>query len=673
MKKIYQRFSVILALTLVLGALAMGSAAAKLDDGWQLPKTEAARTQSLTVLTLQESLDGSNWIQTVLGDLVGGYTMALSGTAGAMEYLDVASLAADPAVADGLYPFILDVNRLPTAFYPYWAAQGVTASAATGTWEAVMWQIINGQLPIFYLRVANGETHLIDGLAWQTQGLVLPVRVSADYPLHTYNFQGTVTFVGGTTQTLVLGISYTHQATVELRVAGVEPAAIVIDGCGYVDVTIRLNNVEDDLFALDLSITFEPALVEVVDLDTATTPINLAPIAPWAAHVVQNVAYNVDDPTTPLVNEAGTIRLISSLYNTETPVNGSFDVATMRLRAKNLGTSKIGFSLVELSDREGYLIGAPYILGGPNTDFSYPVTTQFTTAGGLDLLISRVDAETVRLSWPINSMDTVSSYKLYRSSIPYFTPVSGTEYQVITNDGTSTTASFLDDDNLGTFVNHNFYSLKVACVNGFESPASWQVGKYENRLFETSRTDYTWVGVVLELPSVSNTLDLSSHIQQNSSNTVAVRSVRIWNNVSQTLSLYLNDPEEDQASVLVNYPYQVEIDIAGTTNGSLIWDQVGRLPEITTDTYTLRETSRTDYSWVLQPLYMTSIHDTDMLIYDIENNTSGPLTVRSVRIWNGLAQTYSLYLPGEDSGVTSFGMPYQVDVDIVGSNPVTWP
>jgi len=270
-------------------------------------------------------------------------------------------------------------------------------------------------------------------------------------------------------------------------------------------------------------------------------------------------------------------------------------------------------------------------------------------------------------------MDTVSSYKLYRSSIPYFTPVSGTEYQVITNDGTSTTASFLDDDNLGTFVNHNFYSLKVACVNGFESPASWQVGKYENRLFETSRTDYTWVGVVLELPSVSNTLDLSSHIQQNSSNTVAVRSVRIWNNVSQTLSLYLNDPEEDQASVLVNYPYQVEIDIAGTTNGSLIWDQVGRLPEITTDTYTLRETSRTDYSWVLQPLYMTSIHDTDSLMNDIVSNSSGLLTVRSVRIWNGLAQTYSLYLPGEDSGVTSFGMPYQVDVDIVGSNPVTWP
>jgi hypothetical protein len=487
--------------------------------------------------------------------------------------------------------------------------------------------------------------------------------VDGDYPLHTYNYQGTLTFVGGTTQTLVVGISFTHQATAELWIAAAEASTIVIDGCGYVDVTIRLNNVEDDLYALDLGLTFDKSMVEVVDMDAVAAGVNLVPVAPWAAHVVSNQADNA----------AGTIQFISSLYNSETPMNGSFDVATIRLRAKGLGASTIAFTRAELSDRDGYLVGAPVIYGGPNVDLSYPVTTQFTTAGGLDLLISRVDAETVRLSWPINSMDTVSSYKLYRSSIPYFTPVSGTEYQVITNDGTSTTASFLDDDNLGTFVNHNFYSLKVACVNGFESPASWQVGKYENRLFETSRTDYTWVGVVLELPSVSNTLDLSSHIQQNSSNTVAVRSVRIWNNVSQTLSLYLNDPEEDQASVLVNYPYQVEIDIAGTTNGSLIWDQVGRLPEITTDTYTLRETSRTDYSWVLQPLYMTSIHDTDMLIYDIENNTSGPLTVRSVRIWNGLAQTYSLYLPGEDSGVTSFGMPYQVDVDIVGSNPVTWP
>jgi len=652
-----------------LGALAMGSAAAKLDDGWQLPKTEAARTQSLTVLTLQESLDGSNWTQTVLGDLVGGYTMALSGTAGAMEYLDVASLAATPAVANGLYPFILDVNRLPTAFYPYWAAQGVTASAATGTWEAVMWQIINGQLPIFYLRVANGETHLIDGLAWQTQGLVLPVRVSADYPLHTYNFQGTVTFVGGTTQTLVLGISYTHQATVELRVAGVEPAAIVIDGCGYVDVTIRLNNVTDDLYSLDLGLTFNQNLVEVMDMDAnPANGVNLTMVAPWAAHVVQNVAYNVDDPDFS-GDQAGTIRLISSLYNTETPVNGSFDIAVMRLRAKAWGSSTIGFSKVELSDRDGYLIGAPYILGGPNTDFSYPVTTQFTAAGGLDLNIIRLNPSTVQLSWPQASTDSVTTYKLHRSAIPYFTPGTTTVYQTITNNGTTT--HIFDDAVLGNVDINYFYSLQIVCSNGLESPASWQVGKFEYELYETNTSDNTIIGFVLENPAMKTSNDLALHIQNNIySGGVSVVSVSKWNPDAQSLTTK-GYPSPTPFDLALKQAYRVTVDITGDPNPylSVIWAQVGRLPQITVSDYTLMETQTTDYVWILQPLEISEISTISGLMTRIEADTANNVDILAVSRFNSIAQSWTT------SGFsTRFGYPYRLSVDVTGTNPTYyWP
>ena len=671
MKKIYQRFCVILALTLVLGVLAMGSAAAKPDDGWQLPKTEAARTQSLTTLTLQESLDGSNWIQTVLGDLVGGYTMALSGTAGAMEYLDVASLAATPAVANGLYPFILDVNRLPAGYYAYWAGKGVTAAAVAPSWEYFMWRIINGQLPIFYLKVAGGEWHLVDGLAYQLDpNTSTPVRVDGDYPLHTYNYQGTLTFVGDTSQTLVVGISFTHQATAELWVGGVEPTAIVIDGCGYVDVTIRLNSVTDDLYSLDLGLTFNQNLVEVMDMDAdPANGVNLTMVAPWAAHVVQNVAYNVDDPATPLVNEAGTIRLISSLYNTETPVNGSFDVAVMRLRAKAWGSSTIGFSLVELSDRDGYLIGAPYILGGPNTDFSYPVTTQFTAAGGLDLNIIRLNPSTVQLSWPQASTDSVTTYKLHRSAIPYFTPGTTTVYQTITNNGTTT--HIFDDAVLGNVDINYFYSLQIVCSSGLESPASWQVGKFEYELYETNTSDNTIIGFVLENPAMKTSNDLAAHIENNIySGEVKVLSVSMWNPDSQGLTT-LGYPADMPFTLTLKQAYRVSVDITGDLNPylSVIWAQVGRLPQITKSDYTLIETQTTDYVWILLPLEMSDIVSDSGLIARIKADTANDVDILAVSRFDSEPQSWTT-----SAFSTRFGYPYRLSVDVKGASPTYyWP
>ena len=679
MKKIIQRICLILIIGLILGAAGLNRAAAKPVEIGQ--KVQASgQIENLTALTLRESTDGLTWSETVTGSLTSGYVMALSGEIGATEYLDVASLTSSPTLAAGDYPFILDIDRLPATFYPWWDAQGVNA-AAVGTWQAVMWQIINAQLPIFYLRVSSGESHLIDGLAYQTEGSStnMPVRVSADYPLHTYNFQGTVSFSDNTSQTLVLGLSYTHQAVAELRIAGSEADAIVIDGCGYVDVTLRLNGVTDDLYALDLHLQFDPLLLEVVDLDGTREGVNLQGLPPWdgsGAYSAINAAYNTDDPATP-ENEAGKIYFAGTLLNPTAALNGDLDVAVLRLRSKGLGQGQLAYTTVDLSDRDGYLIGAPVIFGGPAEGGAYPVTTRFTAAGGLDLGIIRVDADTVRLSWPQGSTALVTEYKLHRSTTPYFTAGAGTVYQNISNDG-STTHQF-DDDVLGDVTNNYFYALQVGCSNGLQSPASWQVGKFEYNLYETNSSDFAWVGFVLENSTIVTAQDLANHMEANlSGGTAAVKTVSQWNASGQSLTTYNHTTGGSNFNVSLRLPYRVEVDITDpeTTNNTIIWSQVGRLPQILPDVYTLYETNSSDYIWVLQPLELTTVTNSLALADHVRANASADVNVLTVGRWNGLGQsmtTVTTPVGGTIFTPTRFGYPYRLEVDVANDAPVTWP
>ncbi len=65
-------------------------------------------------------------------------------------------------LADGYYGFYLDETSVPVGFLEYWAAKGVDAGASG--WQLVMWQIINGNQPMFYLKVDGIDYSLIDGL-----------------------------------------------------------------------------------------------------------------------------------------------------------------------------------------------------------------------------------------------------------------------------------------------------------------------------------------------------------------------------------------------------------------------------------------------------------------------------------------------------------------------------
>ena len=57
-----------------------------------------------------------------------------------------------------------------------------------------MWQIINGDLPVFYLKVEAGSYMLVDGLSHQLNPAVDEyLRINGNYWPGVYSFTGTVT------------------------------------------------------------------------------------------------------------------------------------------------------------------------------------------------------------------------------------------------------------------------------------------------------------------------------------------------------------------------------------------------------------------------------------------------------------------------------------------------
>jgi hypothetical protein len=674
----------LIMLTLILGSQRSGEVLAS-EDKTELISQEGQRgLYLLSGIGLMESVDGiTNWTS-VHSTTPYDFAMVID-PLNPSEYLDVESVMADPTIADGDHAFYLDTARVPDNFLSYWAGKGVVEGASAPL--SYMWQIINGDAPILYLRVAGSSFDLIDGYQYLVDGSTTTekFRVNGDLPVFTYNFGGTLNYVGGSTDYQVLGITFTHEVNPSLRISGMEPEEIVIDGCGYVDVTIHLENVVN-LYAVDLSLSFDPNFVEVVDLLVGEDGVNLQPIEPWndpdRAYTVRNIAYNIDDPGTT-ENEAGTIRFISSLYNSESPITGDLDVAVIRLRAKALGTSALTITGMELSDRDGYLVGVPLDVAIP-----YTVTTQFTTAGGLDLGIERLEnGVDVQLSWPEQNTELVSSYILYRSQIPYFAPDSSTVIQTITNTGQNPVV-YTDNNVLGDLLTNPYfynYRLEIQCSSGLKSPPSWWVGKIEYELWETTTTDFNWVGLVLDIDlDWTDTRALVEHINTNSYSsdgyTVSAKAVSKWLPIGQNVQTYNTTIPITNFSVFLRTAYRIVIDIAPNElveHASIIWAQVGRLPVIESDTYKLYETALpTSYNWILQPLDKVTIEKASELASDVVNNSNGEVSVGSVSWWGESSQgyqTFSTSIPLFNNFSTKFGYPYRLSIFGLDSDFVTYP
>lgn len=165
-------------------------------------------------IDLLQSADLSNWVA-VPGSLTAGFDIPLN-PANAYEYLDVDSLTSNRPLADGLYPFYIDETNVPANFFAYWAAKGVVAGASG--WQGIMWEIINGDEPMFYLKVSDTGTtfDLIDGLQYlQSGGTVLnPLRISGDYPLGAYSYSGVLKDAFGLEAAVEVGIRFIGPYTV---------------------------------------------------------------------------------------------------------------------------------------------------------------------------------------------------------------------------------------------------------------------------------------------------------------------------------------------------------------------------------------------------------------------------------------------------------------------------
>ncbi len=600
-------------------------------------------------LTLKESEDGSTWTS-IIGNLTAGYSMVLD-LVNTYEYLDIATMTATPALADGMHAFYFDAFRAPDGFWDYWAVKGVV-DGATG-WQGLMWSIISGDAPMFYLNAASGVYSLVDGFQYQFDSTIAPLRVNGDYPLGTYHFGGYVNESIADEEYLNIQITFTKEATVSIT-----PQTSTIDGCGFVDVYLHLEDVHD-LYAVDIELSFEPTVLEVVDLKAGEPGVNFEPINTWF-----EVGYWVHNEAD---NGTGKIRYSATQTNTTAPVDGSGDIARIRFITKSIGSSDITISKAELSDRDGYLVGRPV------NELGASITTDFSAAAGVDLYIIRLDASTVQLSWPEQTVDTGAGYLLHRSTLPYFDI---TDPEVVTYDtGFTVDAGSVtyNDAVLGDVVNNFFYGLQVTCSNGFTSPLSDQVGKFEFELFESNATDFGWIGMVLENDSIVNSQDLGDDIESHIySGTITVKTISRWNASGQVYTTYDHNTGGGKFDVFVKQPYRVEIDIVGATFGSVVWAQVGQLPAITEDTYTLFETSTTDFSWILQPLDKVDISNTTQLAQEIEATSSDAVTVLAIARWNGTGQTFSSYARPAES-TTRFGYPYRIEVNVLSGTSVTWP
>ena len=161
------------------------------DTDWVTVEITFLEPFELTDLDLYSSIDEVAW-DMVPGEFDTGFAMPID-PVNDFYYLDTDNLVTNRTVGDGMYPFYLNQAALPAGFFPYWDAKGVNAGASGG-WEAVMYQIIIGNQPMFFLKVNEMDYDLIDGLQYLASGGTTEdtLRVTGDYPFGTYTFDGEV-------------------------------------------------------------------------------------------------------------------------------------------------------------------------------------------------------------------------------------------------------------------------------------------------------------------------------------------------------------------------------------------------------------------------------------------------------------------------------------------------
>ncbi len=161
----------------------------------------ALNKPKFTTLTLKYSTDdGSTW-KSVKGDFSTGFLLALDSTSSDTYTLDLGdSTSTNLKIDEGKYPFAL-TSTPTTEFFNWWKAKGVTATADSSSKNGVLWKIIHGTAPTFYIKAdASGNLSIIDGLSalgYTESGTPVsskeaPYEIDSDYPKGNYEYTGTI-------------------------------------------------------------------------------------------------------------------------------------------------------------------------------------------------------------------------------------------------------------------------------------------------------------------------------------------------------------------------------------------------------------------------------------------------------------------------------------------------
>ena len=256
----------------------------------------------ITVLDLVASTDQANWAA-VTGGLVGGWEMTLDPTV-PYYYLNVADLVANKDLEIGYHPFTLDTSALPAGFYEYWAGRGIDGTGAD--WQLLLWDIINGNSPIFYLKVSEGPTYmLVDGFTKDTGGGDAYLRVDGTYLAGTYLYDGVISDGIGGTSEMSVQITF-NTLPLALTDANLQQS---LDQATWTDVpgtfaggfTMSLNTVEDWYYLdIDTLVVNRPLADGLYPFFVNTTPAGF--LAYWATRGVDGTP-PYDEPWQPFMWE----------------------------------------------------------------------------------------------------------------------------------------------------------------------------------------------------------------------------------------------------------------------------------------------------------------------------------------------------------------------------------
>ncbi len=142
------------------------------------------------------SPDQSDWNSTV-GTVHSFYALPVDANT-SYYWIDGTNWEVYGNIPEGYYGFYLD--SYPSGYLAYWSSLGVNASSASGTWQAHMWKILNGDAPRFYIYKQDpNQFSIIDGLQkdYNAYNFSMPMRIYGDIPTGMYRYAGSITNSNG--------------------------------------------------------------------------------------------------------------------------------------------------------------------------------------------------------------------------------------------------------------------------------------------------------------------------------------------------------------------------------------------------------------------------------------------------------------------------------------------